>query len=115
MFGIAKGQLTIFWSTKWESMSQSPENIAWGSPQPLGSGLRVVISAGIAFRGKKYTDIAVLVHSVAYTPPPTALKPLPESLGSSGIQSNNLRSSLVLERSHRSSRSSARLGKGYRS
>ena len=78
MFGIAKGQLTIFWSTKWESMSQSPENIAWGSPQPLGSGLRVVISAGIAFRGKKYTDIAVLVHSVAYTPPPTALKPLPK-------------------------------------
>jgi hypothetical protein len=40
--------------------------------------LPVVISAGIAFRGKKYMDIAVLVYSVAYTPPPIALKPLPK-------------------------------------
>lgn len=58
-------------------MSQPPENEAVAIPQPVGSGLPLVISDGIALRGKNQMLILSLVHSVAYTPPPFELKPVP--------------------------------------
>ncbi len=53
-----------------------------GVPQVVGSGAPPEISAGILPRGKNQILMASLVHSVAYTPPPLALKPAPYDLGS---------------------------------
>ncbi len=40
-----------------------------------------VIEAGMALRGKNHMRMAVVVHSMAYTPPPMALNASPELLG----------------------------------
>ena len=57
-----------------------PVNEVVGVPQFTGFGFPEVISAGTALRGKKYISIAELVHSMAYTPPPLTLKPVPKDL-----------------------------------
>jgi hypothetical protein len=59
------------------SISQGAANRADGEPQYEGVGLPLVMSDGMLPRGKNQMLIAVLVHSVAYTPPPLALKPDP--------------------------------------
>ncbi len=56
---------------------EPPLNITTGVPQPLGFGFPEFISDGIALRGKNQTAIAAEVHLMAYTPPPTELKPAP--------------------------------------
>jgi hypothetical protein len=61
-------------------MSQLPfwlSKAAAGKPQELGFGLPAVISAGIAFLGKKKILMKLLVHSMAYTPPPWAFRDEP--------------------------------------
>lgn len=58
-------------------MSQSPMNTAVGLPQLEGSGEELEISEGIEPRGKKKMLINDSMISVAYTPPPLSLKPLP--------------------------------------
>lgn len=69
---------TIELSLNFESISQPlPENRATGVPQLAGFGEPDEISAGISARGKKYTAMADDVHSMAYTPPPAALKAAP--------------------------------------
>ena len=68
---------TIWRSLKWLSISQDPANLAAGVPQPVGSGLPDEMSDGMELEGKNQTEIASPVHSVAYTPPPASLNPLP--------------------------------------
>lgn len=47
-------------------------------PQVLGSGFPETMSEGMELRGKNQTRIPVCwVHSVAYTPPESVLKPVP--------------------------------------
>lgn len=46
-------------------------------PHEAGFGFPLAMSPGIAERGKNQMEIALLVHSVAYTPPPLLLNPLP--------------------------------------
>jgi hypothetical protein len=65
------------WSWKDWSISHGAPNLAAGSPHELGFGVLDVMSEGIDSRGKNQMLIATSVHSVAYTPPPFALKPEP--------------------------------------
>lgn len=65
---------TICWFVKADEMSQPPEKCATGVPQDAGFGESPVASCGTEPRGKKYIEIPVLVQSIAYTPPPLALK-----------------------------------------
>lgn len=64
-------------SRKCWSMSHPPSNLATGLPHPLGFGLPLETSPGITPLGKNQMLMASPVHSVAYTPPPFALKPVP--------------------------------------
>ena len=68
---------TILWELNFEFISQLPLNIAVGVPQFAGSGLEPRASPGILPRGKNQTLMKSAFHSVAYTPPPPALKPGP--------------------------------------
>lgn len=63
-------------------MSQFPWKFAAGVPKVLVSGAPEAIESGIALRGKNHIWIAVEVHSIAYTPPPMALKLAPALFGS---------------------------------
>lgn len=49
-------------------------NSAWGVPQPFGLGVLLVMSSGMPPRGKCHTLRVVDDQSMAYTPPPIALK-----------------------------------------
>ena len=76
--GGMKGQeRTICWFLKWLSISQPPSNCATGAPHVAGFGAPLEMSAGVVPLGKNQMLIASLVHSVAITPPPLALKPAP--------------------------------------
>lgn len=48
-----------------------------GVPHPDGFGLPEEMSDGIELCGKYQMEMPFEVHSVAYTPPPLALKPVP--------------------------------------
>lgn len=54
-----------------------PPKDAIGEPQDDGLGFPEVMSLGILALGKNHTEIALDVHSVAYTPPLTLFSPSP--------------------------------------
>lgn len=63
--GCSLWELTIWRFLKCEEMSQSPEKLAAGVPQVVGSGLPLVISEGMLELAKNQMLMAESVHSVA--------------------------------------------------
>jgi hypothetical protein len=63
------------------ALKSHPPKFAAGVPQLLGSGLPLLMFAGTSREAKYHTLMPVLVHKLAYTPPPLELKAVPYEVG----------------------------------